>query len=121
MTPAPAEPASPAPRPQLIPTPTHPVWSVYGWLAVIVVVFLIQFSFNPFGAGRDPVIVWGAKSFPHIARGEWWSLFTPIFIHGGFLHFAFNLYALYQIGRQVERVYGAPRFNAVLWVAGLGG
>jgi rhomboid protease GluP len=120
MMPIAGDPAPP-PTTVTIAAPVQRVWSVYGWLAAIILVFLIQFSFNPVGAGSDPVIQWGAKSFAHIARGEWWRLFTPIFIHASFLHFAFNAYALYQLGRQLERVYGAARFSAVMLVTGLAG
>jgi membrane associated rhomboid family serine protease len=67
------------------------------------------------------VLVWGAKVNLLIARGEWWRLLTPIFIHADLLHVGFNCYALYYLGRDVERVSGAGRLALVFFFAGLAG
>lgn len=57
---------------------------------------------------------------PLVAEGEWWRLATGGFLHGGFLHIAFNGYLLYQLGRMIEPVVGRSRFLAV-YTAGLAG
>jgi GlpG protein len=49
----------------------------------------------------------GLKPFLEIKQGEVWRLFTPILLHGGFLHLLFNLFWLYQIGPPVEKQAGA--------------
>ena len=56
-----------------------------------------------------------------IADGEWWRLLSAAFLHGGLLHLAFNMYALYWLGPQLERVLGHSRFLAVYLLAALGG
>ena len=48
-----------------------------------------------------------------LGHGEWWRLLTPIFLHGGLLHFALNTYALVQIGPLVEEEYGTERFAVI--------
>lgn len=45
-----------------------------------------------------------------VAQGEWWRLVTAAFLHGGLLHIAFNMYALYLFGPYVEQVLGRWRF-----------
>ena len=45
-----------------------------------------------------------------IDNGEIWRFITPIFIHIGLLHLAFNSYALWIVGPQVEKLYGGARF-----------
>lgn len=56
-----------------------------------------------------------------IANGEWYRLITAAFLHGGLLHIAFNMYALYFLGPDLERFLGRIRFSIVYFVAALGG
>jgi len=45
-----------------------------------------------------------------VANGEYWRLWSVTLLHGGFIHLAFNMYALYLAGPIVERWYGPIRF-----------
>ena len=56
--------------------------------------------------GREDNIRFRAAS---LLRGEVWRLVTPIFIHYGFLHIAFNLYMLFNFGSLIERRYSWKR------------
>jgi membrane associated rhomboid family serine protease len=56
-----------------------------------------------------------------VADGEWWRVVTSGFLHVGPLHLAFNMLALWIIGRDAESVLGRSRFLAVYLVALLGG
>ncbi|MFP5069338.1 rhomboid family intramembrane serine protease [Pseudonocardia nantongensis] len=56
-----------------------------------------------------------------VADGEVWRLVTAGFLHIGPLHLAFNMIALWIIGREVESVLGRARFLAVYGAALLGG
>ena len=53
--------------------------------------------------------------------GEWWRLVTPIFLHGGLLHIAFNTMVLLQLGPLVEQEYGTERFLFVYVATGIAG
>ncbi len=63
----------------------------------------------------------GAKYGPAIDAGQWWRFLTPIVLHGGLIHLAFNTYALYGLGPESERIYGSGRFLAIYLLAGLAG
>jgi membrane associated rhomboid family serine protease len=56
-----------------------------------------------------------------IAHGAWWQLLTSGFLHIGPLHLAFNMIALWVIGRDLEQVLGRVRFVVVYLVSLLGG
>ncbi|MDN5919957.1 MAG: rhomboid family intramembrane serine protease [Pseudonocardia sp.] len=56
-----------------------------------------------------------------VVDGEWWRLLTSGFLHFGLLHLAFNMLAMWVIGRDVETVLGRWRLLAVYLVSLLGG
>jgi membrane associated rhomboid family serine protease len=58
--------------------------------------------------------------FAVIDKGEFWRLFTALFLHFNLLHLAFNLFALYVLGPPFERMIGAVRFAACYLVSGIG-
>ena len=49
-----------------------------------------------------------------------YQLVTHMFMHGGFMHLAFNMFALWMFGRVLESVWGPKRFFIYYFVTGLG-
>ena len=45
---------------------------------------------------------------------------TYMFMHGGFMHLFFNMYALFMFGRVLESVWGSARFLTFYLVTGIG-
>jgi rhomboid protease GluP len=62
----------------------------------------------------------GANYGPYMMAGQWWRLAASIFIHGGLLHIAFNMWCLWELGRLAESVYGHWTFAAVYLITGMG-
>lgn len=56
-----------------------------------------------------------------IQQGQYYRLLTAMFLHGSLMHLFFNGYALYVIGRGIERLYGHGRFLLVYFLGGLTG
>lgn len=56
-----------------------------------------------------------------VRGGEYWRLLTVALVHGGFLHLAFNMYALYIAGPLIEALYGRAMFLAFYLLAAAGG
>ena len=63
----------------------------------------------------------GTNAFGIAGLGEWWRLLTGGFIHSGLIHIGFNMYLLWQLGKQLERIVGPVDFTAVYFTALLGG
>jgi membrane associated rhomboid family serine protease len=85
-----------------------------------VVVFVIELWR---GALTSPITLHrlgSLDSFAVISKGEFWRLFTALFLHYNLLHLAFNLFALYVLGPPLERTIGAVRFAACYLIAGIG-
>jgi len=74
------------------------------------------------GISSDPefLLRFGASFGPYTRRGEYWRLVTPMFLHIGALHLLMNNYALYVLGRFVERIYGYSRFVFLYVAMGIG-
>ena len=54
-----------------------------------------------------------------MVQGQYWRLFTALFLHGGFAHLLFNLFALYVLGPPLERSIGGVRFAVCYLISGL--
>jgi rhomboid protease GluP len=109
-----AETASP-PRPRTIPVPGVRPICTYAILAVTTLVFIGQLILG------DPFTYYGLKVNDLILQGEYWRFVTPIFFHANILHFFFNMYALYNIGLQIERPLGYARFLMIYFFSGVVG
>lgn len=51
---------------------------------------------------------------------QYWQVVTHMFMHGGFIHILFNMYALWAFGTPLEMRWGQKRFLFFYFSAGLG-
>lgn len=58
---------------------------------------------------------------PDLAATHWWTFLTYSFLHGGFLHLAFNMLMLFFFGPAVEERLGPSRFALFYAVCAIGG
>ena len=58
---------------------------------------------------------------PAVRSGEYYRLITSMFLHGGPLHIAFNMYALYILGAQLEGVLGKVKYIIIYLLSGISG
>ena len=49
-----------------------------------------------------------------------WQIITYMFLHGGWAHIIFNMFALYSFGAVVEHVMGSQKFLAFYFICGIG-
>jgi rhomboid protease GluP len=65
-------------------------------------------------------IRWGANWGPLTLSGEWWRLLTCVFVHGGIIHIAFNMWCLWNLGALAESLYGRWTYAAIYLICGVG-
>jgi len=56
-----------------------------------------------------------------IAEGQWWRIFTVMFLHAGIIHLGFNSWALIVLGGEAESLFGRWKFLLYYLLSGLGG
>ena len=61
-----------------------------------------------------------ALYFPKNENFRIWQYVTHIFMHGGFMHIAFNMYALWAFGTPLEQMWGRNKFLFFYFSAGIG-
>lgn len=107
---------SPPPR-RTLPRPI----ASYVLLGACAIAFAACYAF---GRGLDATILvcCGAKDSDLILRAhQWWRLASAGFLHADLLHLAVNLFALWNVGPAVERLWGTRRFLLVYAAALVGG
>jgi rhomboid protease GluP len=71
--------------------------------------------FSPSGYALGVLGITGPAQW---AAGQWWTLLTAIYLHGGILHILFNVMWIRQLGPAVEELYGPSRLVTIFTVAG---
>ncbi len=83
------------------------------------VVFLVEISVGNLNDSEVLHRVGALESYAVVVQGEYWRLFTALFLHGGLTHLLFNVFALYILGPPLERSIGTIRFAVCYLMSGL--
>lgn len=92
-------------------------------VAINVLVYIAAASNGAGWVTAQPVVLihWGTNYAPATLGGEWWRLFTSMFLHFGLLHIALNMWVLISLGPRVERLFGSACYLLLYLFAGLCG
>ncbi|MGI8819446.1 MAG: rhomboid family intramembrane serine protease [Chthoniobacterales bacterium] len=94
--------------------------AVLTFILLNVAMFVVEIALGG-STNADTLHRLGAlEPFAVLARGEYWRLFSALFLHYGALHLLFNCYALHVLGPPLENAIGTARFVVSYLVAGLG-
>ena len=88
----------------------------YAIMALCVIVFLLQLVTGVYGPVFQALAFQGS-----LASTEPWRMLTALFVHGSILHILFNMFSLFVLGPELERMVGRWRFSALFLLSGLGG
>ncbi|MFJ4223507.1 rhomboid family intramembrane serine protease [Microbacterium sp. NPDC089695] len=95
----------------------------YTLLLVTSIIGLLQMVPGLGGTITQQLLFAAAYLYPDLfgAPFEPWRLLTAVFAHGGFIHLALNMLALWMLGQNLEPMLGRVRFLALYLISGLGG
>jgi len=94
--------------------------AVLVFILLNIAAFLFEISFGDWTAPETLHRLGALEPYAVVMQGEYWRLFTALFLHGGSAHLLFNLFALYVLGPPLERAIGAVRFIACYLISGFG-
>ncbi|MEC7364189.1 MAG: rhomboid family intramembrane serine protease, partial [Actinomycetota bacterium] len=87
----------------------------------LIVINLLVFAYQ-YSVGINAVAErWGMWPVGIVTGDQWYRLLTSAFLHGSFLHIAFNMYVLFALGPTLERILGHVRFTALYLLSAVGG
>jgi membrane associated rhomboid family serine protease len=104
--------------PRIVARPSGQAVATRALIGINILVYAITASQ---GRGPNSIFVKWVLFGPSVDNGDWWRLFTSMFLHWSLLHIAFNMIALYSIGSVVEQYLGTARFLPLYLVSGLAG
>jgi len=96
-------------------------WAI-ATIILLVLNALIFLLMELAGGSKNPEVLlsFGASYGPYFHRGEYWRAVMPMFLHIGIWHLLINGYALFLLGRILERVHGYGRFALIYVGSGIG-
>jgi rhomboid protease GluP len=68
-------------------------------------------------SGQDLYVVGAKHGYEILNQLQWWRLITAGFLHGGWLHIGMNSWVLWDLGPQIDEVFGGYRYLTIYFVA----
>ncbi len=101
---------------------THILFGANVAIYVAMAVAMVMNGGSPLDDPSFPISVhFGANYGPLTLSGEWWRLVSYMFLHGGPLHIAMNMWALWNLGTLCESLYGRWTYAAIYLITGVAG
>jgi membrane associated rhomboid family serine protease len=85
------------------------IWQVIQLDSIMMSEPAAQYAIMKFGANLNPLVL----------DGQYWRLFTSMFLHLGIIHVLSNMYGLFAIGWNLEETIGSNRFLLVYFICGI--
>lgn len=102
---------------------TPRVWAMPVVIAACVLVWIanVASGMSAFAPESADLYRWGGNATSAVQAGQWWRLVTAMFLHGGIAHLAFNMFALWEAGKLVSRLFGNRGFLLIYFGSGIAG
>lgn len=90
-------------------------------LILINILIFIIMSLNGNTLETATLLKYGAMQNILVFNGQYWRLFTAMFIHIGITHLIMNMFFLYTVGDIFEFIYGSKNFLILYLLTGIFG
>lgn len=105
----------------LVPKQDHVVTSLILNVNIVVFILMVSSGLDILSPSPNELLTWGANRRFETTNGEWWRLFTSMFVHSGFLHLAMNMFGLTLAAQFIEPIFGKTKFLALYLASGICG
>ncbi|MFB3922393.1 MAG: rhomboid family intramembrane serine protease [Terriglobia bacterium] len=95
-------------------------WAVRRLIIVTAAVFVLTYLPAVMFRVQFPFNLLGLRPYDVTHRLFLWQPVTYLFLHSGFFHLIFNLFALWMFGADLERTWGPRRFLNYFFITGIG-
>jgi membrane associated rhomboid family serine protease len=87
----------------------------------LLAINLLIFGVGMLSPDLNAQLLIGGWLYPYgvVEQGEWWRLFTLMFLHANLAHIFMNGSGLYSIGSEIELTFGRTRFLLIYFLGGL--
>ena len=89
-------------------------------MAICIILFILM-ELSGGSTNSQTLLKYGANLDVLVKNGEYYRLFTCIFLHIGIMHLLCNMYSLYIIGKEVENVFGKVKYLIIYLLSGIAG
>ena len=93
----------------------------YSLIFICILVFILMYVLGNGSTDNYTLLVFGANVDTFTKNGDYYRLFTSMFLHIGILHLLCNMYSLYIIGKEVENVFGKVKYLIIYLLSGIAG
>ena len=93
----------------------------YSLIFICILVFILMYVLGNGSTDNYTLLVFGANVDTRTKNGDYYRLFTSMFLHIGILHLLCNMYSLYIIGKEVENVFGKVKYLIIYLLSGIAG
>lgn len=93
---------------------------VKGLIIVTAAAFVVTYLPARLFGWQTPFLYLGLQPYAVVHRLFLWQLVTYLFLHGGFFHIFFNMFALWMFGPDLEQLWGEQEFLKFYFLCGIG-
>ena len=105
----------------MIPKDNHFATSLIINLNILVFLAMLFSGIHPFYPSGYELLEWGANRRFETTNGEWWRLFTSIFVHSGITHLIVNISGLVIAAVLIEPKLGRTNYFILYLLSGVFG